>query len=222
VHIWGDRWILIPSTYKIQSPPRGLNPMSKVCDLIDREKEGWNQQLLARNFTVEEVVAINTIPISLLSQPDVQVRRGTILGDFSVKSVYHLANEIGNLNNPGASTQREESALWKTMWKLQFPNAAKNFFWRACHNLLPTKDNLLRRKVVKEPLCPVCEREPKIVAHALWACPAASNVWGSSHKLFQKYEKEGMDFMHIVEHIFEKGGMETLTIFVNLACQIWT
>jgi hypothetical protein len=118
VHIWGDRWIPIPSTYKIQSPPRGLNPMSKVYDLIDREKEGWNQQLLARNFTVEEVAAINTIPISLLSQPDVQVVRGTILGDFSVKSVYHLANEIGNLNNSGASTQREESALWKTMWKL--------------------------------------------------------------------------------------------------------
>jgi hypothetical protein len=51
VQIWGDRWIPIPSTYKIQSPPRGLNQMSKVCDLIDKENEGWNQQLLAKNFT---------------------------------------------------------------------------------------------------------------------------------------------------------------------------
>jgi hypothetical protein len=108
------------------------------------------------------------------------------------------------------------------MWKLQLPNAAKNFFWRACHNLLPTKDNLLRRKVVKEPLCPICKREPKTVAHAMWSCSAASDVWGSSHRLFQKYEKEGTDFMKIAENMLEKGGMEILTIFVNLARQIWT
>jgi hypothetical protein len=222
VKIWGDRWIPIPSTYKIQSPPRDLNQMSKVCDLIDKENEEWNQQLLARNFTKEEMTAINTIPISLLSQPDVQVWRGTTSGVFSVKSAYHLANEIGNLNTLEASTQRDNSVMWKTMWKLRLPNAAKNFFWRACHNLLPTKDNLLRRKVVKEPLCPICEREPETVVHALWSCPTVSDVWGSSHRLFQKYEKDGMDFMNIVENIFDKGGTETLTIFVNLARQIWT
>jgi ribonuclease HI len=168
------------------------------------------------------VAAINSIPISLLSQPDVQVWRGTSLGDFLVKSVYHLAIEIGERSMPGGSAQKEESALWKTMWKLQLPNATKIFFWRACHNLLPTKDNLLRRRVVKEPMCPICEREPETVVHAFWTCSVASDVWGSSHKLFQKFEKEGSDFMHIVNYMLRKGGVDILTIFVNLARQIWT
>jgi hypothetical protein len=128
VHIWGDKWIPIPSTYNIQSFPKTLSPRSKVCDLLNREKEGWDQQLLARNFTTEEVAAINSIPISLLSQPDVQVWRGTSSGDFSVKSAYHLATEIGERSMPGGSTQEEESALWKTMWKLQLPNAAKKIY----------------------------------------------------------------------------------------------
>jgi hypothetical protein len=135
--------------------------------------------------------------------------------------VYHLANEIGNKSNPGASTQKEESTLWKTMWKLQLPNAAKNFFRRACHNLLLTKDNLLKRKVMMEPMCPIYEREPKTMVHALWACLATSDVWGSSNKMFQKYEQEGMNFMQIAEHMLRKGGVEVLTIFVNLSCQIW-
>jgi hypothetical protein len=41
---------------------------------------------------------------------------------------------------PGGSTKREESILRK----LAIPNAAKNFFWKACQNLLPTKETLLQ------------------------------------------------------------------------------
>jgi ribosomal protein L37AE/L43A len=46
--------------------------------------------------------------------------------------------------------------------------------WRACHNLLPTKDNLLRRKIVKEPHCPICGRVTETMYHAMWECPACS------------------------------------------------
>jgi hypothetical protein len=71
-------------------------------------------------------------------------------------------------------------------------------------------------------MCPICEREPETVVHALWTCSVASDVWGSSHKLFQKFEKEGSDFMHIADHMLRKGGVDILTIFVNITRQLWT
>lgn len=132
------------------------------------------------------MAAIKSIPISHLNQPDIRIWRGTNTGIFSVKSTYHLANEMENRKNLERSAPKEESFQWKKIWKLPLPNATRNIFWRACHNLLPTKDNLLKRKVVKELMCPICEREPEMVVHALWGCSVASDVWGGSSRVFQK------------------------------------
>ena len=59
--------------------------------------------------------------------------------------------------------------------------------------LLPTKDNLIRRKVVKEHFCPICEKEPETVLHALWGCLVAIDMWGGGKRIFQKFTFEGLD-----------------------------
>ena len=81
--------------------------------------------------------------------------------------MYHLAKELEDRKIPKSSNQVKASPLWKSLWTLPIQNVAKNFFWRACHDLLPTKDNLLRRKVVKKPFCLICEKEPETILHAL-------------------------------------------------------
>lgn len=115
----------------------------------------------------------------------------------------------------------EESVLWKTIWSLPIPNAVKIFFWRACHNLLRAKDNLLRGKVVKDPFCPICEREPETVLHAIWVCPAAMDVWGSCKRAFQKCVIESKDFIHVAEYMMSRCGNEDFALFVQVARQIW-
>lgn len=35
--------------------------------------------------------------------------------------------------------------------------------WKACHDLLPTRQNLAKRKIIDSPLCPICEREAETV-----------------------------------------------------------
>lgn len=47
------------------------------------------------------------------------------------------------------------------------PNVEKNFLWRACHDILSTRDNLCKRKIVSEPLCHVCGIEVEIRFHIL-------------------------------------------------------
>jgi hypothetical protein len=121
-----------------------LNPSSKVVELFDERKVGWNQDMLTSIFTMEEVEAIKSIPISQTNQPDVWIWQCTNTDTFSVKSAYHLAKEVETRGTPEGSMKTKESILWKTIWKLIIPNAAKKFLWRACHNLLPTKDKLLK------------------------------------------------------------------------------
>ena len=47
---------------------------------------------------------------------------------------------------------------------------------QACNNILPTKENLCKRKITDDPLCPMCRLEVETVGHALWSCSAACDV----------------------------------------------
>jgi hypothetical protein len=98
---------------------------------------------------------------------------------FSVKSAYHMAG----------SAQPVMAIVFsgkKKIWTVKASNASKKFIWRACQNVLPTKQNLLRKGVVENDLCPCCHSEVESVIHALWECPGAQDVWGCGPILFQK------------------------------------
>jgi hypothetical protein len=70
----------------------------------------------------------------------------------------------------------------------------KNFVWHACHEILPTRVNLHRRKIVDDALCPLCGIEEESVIHVLWQCPSAADVWSVWCKKLQKWSSDGSDF----------------------------
>ena len=47
--------------------------------------------------------------------------------------------------------------FWNYIWKLNVPHKIRHFTWRACKNILPTKDNLVRRKVLADGCCDECK-----------------------------------------------------------------
>jgi hypothetical protein len=149
------------------------------------------------------------------------VWRGIDLGVFFVQSAYHLAKEIEGRSSLECSRRVEGSDIWQVMWKLQIPNADKNFLWRVCHNILPTRDNLLKRKIIQDPRCPIYGIEVETATHILWSCPSASYVWSVREIFFQKYNFVNGDFLPLVEEIYEKGGKEMLTVFTQQAKSIW-
>ena len=65
-------------------------------------------------------------------------------------------------------------------WQLRVPSKIKVFGWRACLNILPSKVNLVRRQILKEDRCGLCQRCLESVIHAVWECSAAQDVWAGS------------------------------------------
>ena len=49
--------------------------------------------------------------------------------------------------------------------------------WRAAQNLMPTVDNLWKKKVVMDPVCQRCCCKSEDVFHGLVDCKAARKVW---------------------------------------------
>ena len=54
------------------------------------------------------------------------------------------------------------------------------FSWRASLNILPTRDNLCKRKIMADNTCELCKSDRESGIHALWECEVARDIWASS------------------------------------------
>ena len=75
--------------------------------------------------------------------------------------------------------------VWPAIWKLRIPNKIKVFGWKAFNEILPTRLNLSKRKIIADAMCPICLRFPESVVHALWDCGVARDEWVGSLKILQ-------------------------------------
>ena len=60
-----------------------------------------------------------------------------------------------------------DKKLWKCIRALNSPNKIKHFIWRACRNGLPTKENLVRRTIINDPICDRYTVTSETVLHSL-------------------------------------------------------
>lgn len=177
VEIWNDKWLPIQMTFKPQSSIRFLQVDAKVSTLIDKTTTHWNLDLIDAIFTKEEAALIKEIPQSPYPKPNRLIWRCSILGDINVKSAYHLLTELDGQKLGQYSNQTNTKDSWTKIWQLESPNASKTFIWRACLNALTTRANLVKRKVVEDPTCPIFKQQPETIEHILWACPSARMCW---------------------------------------------
>ena len=77
-------------------------------------------------------------------------------GKLIVKSAYWIATDMKNAEQEGTSEASGQRKLWKSVWGAIVP--IKNFVWRACQTILPTKSNLCRRQVINSEVCELCDK----------------------------------------------------------------
>jgi hypothetical protein len=219
VRIWEDRWLPSPA-FKILTTPFILNPIATVDQLIDGETRWWDNNLLNVLFSAEEVNLIKKIPISCTNQEDVLIWRGTKNGIFSVRSAYHMQMEIVSCTEGACLEIGKRNLVWKRIWSLSVPNSEQNFLWRACNDILPTKENLCRRKIIKDPMCIICGMEVESRLHILWQCPSAMDVWCVGCPKFQKSPSVSYDFLEVVEGLFDKCTREEMKLFCSIVRRI--
>ena len=100
---------------------------------------------------------------------------------FIVWSVYKIAMESScDFVSASSSDDSKLRNFWKKLWWLPTPHKVRHFLWHACHDILPTKANLRRQKVLSEDLCKECKLKSETSGHLFWSCPRAKRVWSCS------------------------------------------
>ncbi|XP_062157888.1 uncharacterized protein LOC133865460 [Alnus glutinosa] len=203
IDLWKDKWI--PATpHKILDPVRIISRDAKVAEIINWEANWWDIPLIEQIFSEETVEQI-----------------WTKNGRFSVHSAYHLEVERRNRGNWSTSSVQSAIPTWRRLWNLKLPRFILIFIWRACNDILPTKINLYRRKIVIDQLCPMCNSEAESNGHVLWRCDSAKAVWGSCRGPIQKTSVEAEEFFDIFAFLCDRLEDKDLELFASVAYKVW-
>lgn len=207
IRIWRDKWITTPTSYEIQSPIRILDSEAKVSKLIDTDSKWWNIALIQEIFNPEEAKKICSMTLVWAGNPNWM---------FTVRSSYHLekARVLGEKGE--CSTVSCFSETWKKLWKMKVPGVV-----RVCNNLLPTKENLCRKGIVKDPMCHICCAWLETIGHILSKCNSATGVWMECNRKIEKLSLDVDDGIRLVGKWIELLGDDDLELVVLVTRNIW-
>jgi hypothetical protein len=203
--------------------PLEANPFSDalVSNLIDSSIPGWNCSIIDNMFPANVAKIIKNIPLCPSLPPDKIFWSGTSNGLFSVRNAYHLGLDLLRKQKGECSFRVISTDFWKKLWALKVAKSSKICLWRACQNLLPTKQNLLKKGVMKDDLCPCCKFQEESILHALWSCLSAKDVWGSGSMVFQKCPSSFPGIVELVSFLFNRLDDDFLSLMVAVFRSIW-
>ncbi|KAG6636180.1 hypothetical protein CIPAW_11G093000 [Carya illinoinensis] len=144
-------------------------------------------------------------------------------GGWNVGLIKQVLNEEELLpkKKRGREASRSADEAWRKLWNLNIPGVTKIFVWKAITNCLPTKKNLLKRKVVKEALCPVCKREDESVCHTLWSCNRAGDVWACERSPVHKWPSSERDVFEFWSEWSSKLAQDQVEIMAMVLRRVW-
>lgn len=98
-------------------------------------------------------------------------------GRFSVRSAYKVVQE-DSLDGemvvcPSSSALRK---VWRCLWGMNMSNKIKQFVWKACTNILATKENLRRRNITDNGVCEYCGTHTETVSNLFWFYDHAKEI----------------------------------------------
>ncbi|GLT73739.1 hypothetical protein SLA2020_455770 [Shorea laevis] len=190
-----------------------------VYELIDEETHTWRRELVLELFNPYEAHLILSLPLSWVNREDGWTWNFTRHGGFSVRSGYHQAMHVHNsIVGPSSSSP---SFKGDCLWHLNIPEKLKLFLGQSYCDILPTKDNLLCRRVNVDSECPMCNLEDESVLHCLKSCQVAHAVWIGCPLSLRVSEIQADTFADCFNSISTLLQMEQLELFCVLCWKIW-
>ena len=186
---------------------------------IDPITRTWNEELVDGLFVPEDAELIKKIPLSRNAAEDNLYWSYSPSRNYLCKSGYRfLKEEVELLSNPLAPPIYEKR-VWKEIWQIQAPPKIKNFLWRAYRNALPTKQALMQRKIVEDPMCERCKQAVEDMLHTLRSCPKLDVVWADQGTWGFRYEIGFTGVKELLLWMIEEG--KSLELLAYTAWNVW-
>lgn len=174
IHVEEDIWVVCGDRVKVR--PGGQ--VSKVAELINQSTRSWDIPKIGLSFYPLDAIKVFQTPIRRFDGPDKLVWLPDKTGFYSVKSGYQELKRLegaADLSPSGSSTVQPD--IWQLIWNTTVPQKIKVFIWKACLNILATRENLFKSKIHLNGLCPICQKAFESVELLLLFCDCTKPIW---------------------------------------------
>uniref|UniRef100_A0A2N9IT87 RNase H type-1 domain-containing protein n=1 Tax=Fagus sylvatica TaxID=28930 RepID=A0A2N9IT87_FAGSY len=169
-----------------------------------------------------DVASILQYPLLPSLPKDALIWWGTPSGNFSVKSAYHTAFlKVQIQGNPESSNSKELQLFWKAVWALKLPRKIQSFVWRLSRNILPTRDNLVKRNISSPMECPICGAASETTKHIFGQCIYARKVWEGKDLAIELYNDWGDEMFDTFWNVWKFKGEMALKIVAVVSWSLW-
>ena len=217
-----DRWVPDQANGVIHYPLEGLPQEAMVADLIDPVRGVWKEEVVRRCFSPLDVASILQYPFLPSLPKDALIWWGTPSGNFSVKSAYHTAFlKVQIQGNSESSNSKELQLFWKAVWALKLPRKIQSFVWRLSCNILPTRDNLVKRNISSPMECPICGAASETTKHIFGQCIYARKVWEGKDLAIELYNDWGDEMVDKLWNVWKFKGEVALKIVAVVSWSLW-
>nr|ABN06084.1 Polynucleotidyl transferase, Ribonuclease H fold [Medicago truncatula] len=164
-------------------------------------------------FSHDIASAIINTPLFSKVQHDRIIWKAENDGKYSVRSAYTLCVEelidTSFLRRPG---------YWSDIWRLKVPPKIKNFMWRVCRGVLPTRNKLRDKGVQCPEACVNCSTTSEDVKHLFCVCTFDVQVWQLSD-LWSEIQQAVIHFdtaSAVIFDLLQRFTLEQSQIFVTM------
>ncbi|GAA0142019.1 hypothetical protein LIER_35498 [Lithospermum erythrorhizon] len=176
INIWQHRWLKHTWSKTPITPCTEFNSYLTVADLIDSEVGIWNISKISNNFYEVDQIEILQLPLNHLHISDKEIWCNHPEDKFTIKHAYKLYISMKDEGATTSDMQDITSSFFNRMWDIKIPSKVKHFLWRAVHNMLPTVDNLVKRKVNLEQGYKFCNNQREDIMHVFNDCAFSQEI----------------------------------------------
>uniref|UniRef100_A0A7N2MHA8 Reverse transcriptase zinc-binding domain-containing protein n=1 Tax=Quercus lobata TaxID=97700 RepID=A0A7N2MHA8_QUELO len=216
IGIESHKWLPRPPCFR----PR-VDKSLKVSSLLNATTRQWDRAKIQSLFHDSTRSDIFHLKLGPPGSRDKLCWNENKSKTFSVKTAYQIAVKLLNPPSGEHSNARQDVRMWKTFWSLNTPPKVRNFLWRASSDILPTRVNLLRRKIQVDPRCTLCGQHDETTTHILWDCPYAQNVWALVRGKLQKSRSGVLSFYELAQMMMTRLTTSELETWAMVSWSIW-
>lgn len=213
IDICNQPWVQDESNPYITSDNQAFqhNKVSALMAIGDRR---WDEEIIRDLFNDRDQRCIFSTRMHNRLTEDTLYWSKETSGTYSVKSAYRMLQEKKPQWN-----MRDNSELWKTMWRIKAPAKVLNLLWRAASGSLPTLSTLKQRHVSVVSTCPICDGVDETTVHALVTCPRNTHIWSMIIPDIQQ-QIQG-DFFDWLEGVLVSVSQDRRALVATVSWAVW-
>ena len=153
IRVWEDNWIHTQPAKAASGPGKEAFPYLKARDLMIEGTKSWNEHLINSAISPEDAQYILNIRLSSAMNQDTPIWNFTKTGEYTVRSGYHLCNQIRNclnLEDQGNQSVTEAEALRIAVTQMRALAFDKVHFFSDCKTIMDELAQYITRATTRK------------------------------------------------------------------------